>query len=677
MTQTSTKALEKRILDLERQLEVQKAAGLDSAKSNQYLQTILENSPIGVCIFRNSDDIILFTNSSSVKIFGYSASYDMLGQSIKKHWHNSKLFNEFRLLENKSGSVKPTEVLLKSINNHDIYAIVSWEPLLLEKEHCTLCWFYDITKLKTVENEIKHLNIDLEETIKIRTKEVRKSEESFRSLAENSQDYIMRYDRQGRHLYQNKAAYEVSGLTEEEFIGKTHHELGFEESLCELWENKINEVFLTKQSTYEIFEWLSQDGLVTLDWRLYPEFNKDGEVETILAVSRDITEYKKLERQLLQSQKTESLGTLAGGIAHDFNNMLGVIMGNAQRLLSKLNNEQHNSTHHLEEILKAGERSTKLVQQILTFSRSDVVEKKFLNMQSLIKESLQLLRATIPVNIKIETDFSNNSNYILGNKTQIHQIIINLVTNSFHSMEDGGVLGVQLKEFDCAPCNEYKCPVRLKKLCLQLIVSDSGCGISSSNINKIMDPFFTTKDVGKGTGLGLAMVYSIVQNHDAFIKIDSEIDKGTSVKICFPIIDEVDEHDDIHDTVAGDDAPIITAHILIVDDEPSLTALYQEFLEDTGYQVTVCHDGLEALEKFEKNPDLFKLVLTDQTMPNMTGKELSRELLKLRPNLPIILGTGFSSSIDDDNAEALGIRKYLMKPIDLIELVNTIEGCLK
>jgi len=677
MTQTTNEALEQRILELERQLEVHKTAELVSAKSNQYLQSILENSPIGVCIFRNSDNIIMFTNSSSIRLFGYSAAYDMIGNSIEEFWSNSKLFNEFKSLINKSGKVTPREVLLKSTTNNDFYSIVSWEPLVLEKEHCTLCWIYDITKLKKVENEVKHLNIDLEETIKKRTKEVRNSEESFRSLAENSQDYIMRYDRQGRHLYQNKAAYEVSGLTEEEFIGKTHSELGFEESLCELWENKINEVFLTKQSTYEIFEWLSQDGLITLDWRLFPEFNKDGEVETILAVSRDISEYKNLEQQLLQSQKTESLGTLAGGIAHDFNNMLGVIMGNAQRLLSKLGNEQHNSTHYLEEIIKAGDRSTKLVQQILTFSRSDVVEKKFLNMQSLIKESLQLLRATIPVNIKIETDFSNNSNYILGNKTQIHQIIINLVTNSFHSMEDGGVLGVQLKEFDCAPCNEYKCPVRLKKLCLQLIVSDSGCGISSSNINKIMDPFFTTKDVGKGTGLGLAMVYSIVQNHDAFIKIDSEIDKGTSVKICFPIIDEVDEHDDIHDTVAGDDAPIITAHILIVDDEPSLTALYQEFLEDTGYQVTVCHDGLEALEKFEKNPDLFKLVLTDQTMPNMTGKELSRELLKLRPNLPIILGTGFSSSIDDDNAEALGIRKYLMKPIDLIELVNTIEGCLK
>lgn len=511
-------------------------------------------------------------------------------------------------------------------------------------------------------------------------KALRESEAQFRSLAENSQDYIMRYDRQCRHLYQNEAAFRISGIPKEEFLGKTHRELGFEENLCELWERKIDEVFKTKQPSGEIFEWESPQGNVCLDWRLFPEFDKDGEVETVLAVSRDITENRKLERQLVQSQKLEALGTLAGGIAHDFNNMLAIILGNAELLSLRLKELESDGEHYLDEIKHAANRSADLAKQILTFSRMDVAELEPINISLVVDDALHLLRATIPTHIDIRFDVSEHSGNVLANKTQIHQIIVNLVTNAFHSMEEsGGLLEVTLVTLECQNCLSVGRSVNANKKCLLLAITDSGCGISQEDQAKIFDPFFTTKEVGKGTGLGLAVVYSIVQNHGGMIEIDSELNKGTTVKICLPIIDDPYGAPKYFLSTSDEYATKSRrgGHILVVEDEVSLAEMYEEYLQGLGYVVSVCTNGSHALKMFKRNPSLFNLVLTDQAMPHMTGKQLCHELLQIRSDIPIILSTGYSGVLSDESVENLGVRKYLIKPIQLNTLKQAIEDCLR
>ena len=511
-------------------------------------------------------------------------------------------------------------------------------------------------------------------------KALRESEAKFRSLSENSQDYITRYDRQCRHLYQNQAAYRMSGIPKEIFLGKTHRELGFDEDLCDLWEKNIKTVFTTKEPVGELFEWESpSEGIICLDWRLFPELDKYGEVETVLSVSRDITENSKLEKQLVQSQKLEALGTLAGGIAHDFNNMLAIILGNAELLSLKLREIKGGSGHYLDEIKYAANRSADLAKQILTFSRMDVAELEPTDISLVVEDAIHLLRATIPTHIDIKFDVPEHSAKVLADKTQIHQIIVNLVTNAFHSMEEsGGLLEVALVELECHNCSKVDRDSISNKDCLRLTIKDSGCGISQEDQSKIFDPFFTTKEVGKGTGLGLAMVYSIVQDHGGVIEIDSELNKGTTVNICFPLLDgpEGTAKEIIQTPAESSPEPRRGGHILVVEDEISLAEMYEEFLQGVGYVVSVCTNGSNALDLFRRSPSSFDLVLTDQAMPRMTGKQLCNELLQIRPDIPIILCTGYSGVLTEENVRSLGVCKYLIKPIQLNTLKQAIEDCL-
>jgi len=508
---------------------------------------------------------------------------------------------------------------------------------------------------------------------------LRESEAQFRSLAENSQDYIMRYDRQCRHLYQNAAAYRVSGLSEEEITGNTHRELGFEEDLCDLWERKITEVFKTKMPGSEVFEWDSPEGKIFLDWRVFPEFDKDGEVETVLAVSRDITENRKLEKQLVQPQKLEALGTLAGGVAHDFNNMLAIILGNADLLSAKLWGLESGGEHYLNEIKSAANRSADLAKQILSFSRMEITQLEPLDIGAVVEEAFHFLRATIPTNIEITIDVPAYRGKVMANRTQIHQVIVNLATNAFHSMEEsGGSLVVTLREFASEDCALFECGTVDAQDCLLLSIEDSGYGIAKEHQEKIFDPFFTTKEVGKGTGLGLAVVYRIVQNHGGIIQLDSDLDQGTTANICFPLMDEalVVNQRVANAVEATGEARCIDGHILVVEDEISLAEMYEEFLQELGYVVTVCTDGSHALNLFRKNPNQFDLVLTDQAMPRMTGKQLSQEILKIRADTPIILSSGYSGVLSEESVSMLGVRKYLIKPIQLSALKRIIEECL-
>ncbi len=402
-----------------------------------------------------------------------------------------------------------------------------------------------------------------------------------------------------------------------------------------------------------------------------------GKAIRFVGTQQNIIEQKKLEAQLLQAQKLESLGTLAGGIAHDFNNMLAIIMGNTELLTSTLIKEKSSGLRYLEKIKEAGDRSTDLSKQILTFGRNDGAQLQPLDMRLVVEEALQLLRATIPTNIEIRLDCAENYARVLADKTQIHQIIVNLITNAFHAMEEkGGLLEVVLKELECGTCSLVAPPMKSHEACLQLTVRDTGCGISPAHLERAFDPFFTTKDVGRGTGLGLAVAFSIVQNHGGLIEIDSVVDEGTVVKVCLPVIDENSEANEIQEQPTEAAVREGSGNILLVEDEASLAAVFEEFLKGSGYGGTVCTDGTAAFELFQKEPNRFDLVLTDQAMPNMTGKQLSQKILKIRPELPIVLATGYSGVVSDENADAIGIRKYLVKPVRLNVLRQAIEDCL-
>ncbi|MBF0508730.1 MAG: PAS domain S-box protein [Deltaproteobacteria bacterium] len=412
-----------------------------------------------------------------------------------------------------------------------------------------------------------------------------------------------------------------------------------------------------------------------IEWRSSPD-----STGLIYAAARDITDRrraekdrKKLERQLRQAQKMEAIGTLAGGIAHDFNNILGSIFGYTQLALDDAKSGEVNPAF-LEEILKAGKRARDLVKQILTISRQAEQEKKPFEITSILRESIKLIRASLPANIIIEQEISAKELNILGDPTQIHQVLINLCTNAAHSMpESGGILSIKLCELflDADSAARY---INLQPgQYLKLTVSDTGQGMDSALLERIFDPFFTTKELGKGTGMGLAIVHGIVNNHGGAINVYSVPGQGSAFNILLPTIqDRPESPDNYSETI-----PRGTETILLVDDEPGLLDTGKKILERLGYQVTAETSGVDALGAFMAQPAHFDLIITDMAMPYMTGDKLAREILGLRPNIPIILCTGFSDAVNEDRARDLGVRGFLLKPIDMMVLAKLIRQVLE
>ena len=387
-------------------------------------------------------------------------------------------------------------------------------------------------------------------------------------------------------------------------------------------------------------------------------------------LKREIEERKQVEKQLRQAQKMEAIGTLAGGIAHDFNNILAVILGFTEIALNMP--EDTRTQHWLKQVLKAGERAKELVQQILAFSRETEQERKPVRITPILKETLKLLSASLPATIEIREDVAA-SGTILGDPTQIHQVLMNLCTNAAYAMrEEGGVLTVSQSDVELDVEAAARYPNLPPGSYLRLIVSDTGHGMDRAVMERIFDPYFTTKEPNEGTGLGLSVVHGIVQSYGGVITVDSEPGKGTSFHVVLPRIDREDT------PKAETFAPLPTGNerILFIDDEKMLVEMGQEMLESLGYDVVALTNSLEALETFRAQPDRFDLVITDQTMPHKTGAELGRELLRIRPDIPIILCTGFSEIITEKQAEATGIRRFLMKPILRREMAQTIRDLL-
>ncbi|MBF0228665.1 MAG: PAS domain S-box protein [Desulfamplus sp.] len=521
-------------------------------------------------------------------------------------------------------------------------------------------------KERTMELSIVNasLQVELEEHHKAR-EALKKSEEQYRVLIENIPDALYRTDVEGKILFMSRSSKSISGYAVKEVIGK-----------------KITDLFyINPYERNDFISMIEQNGYVnnyeeklkrkdgTIWWAsTNAHFFKDenGNVLGIEGVFRDVTEKKMLESQLRQAQKMESIGTLTGGIAHDFNNILNIMLGNAELAMEDI--EKYTPAYHkIEAIKAAGQKASSIVKQLLSFSRKTEMELKPINITPIVRESIQLLRATIPSNIEINGNIQPDINdTILGNSTQIHQIIINLCVNASHAMEkmEEGKIDISVENI-----------VVDKSENLKITVTDSGIGIAPEIIDKIFDPYFTTKPVDKGTGMGLAVVHGIVKNHNGVIKAHSKPSNGTTFTILFPLHGQKSTVDDNTEALQ-ENLYHGTERILLVDDDEFIVDMTNEMLERLGYKVESKGDPEEALELFMANPSAFDLIITDMTMPNMTGAKLAQKVKQIRADIPIIVSSGYTSELNEEKARETGIAAYLMKPVSMQELGQTIRDVL-
>lgn len=398
-----------------------------------------------------------------------------------------------------------------------------------------------------------------------------------------------------------------------------------------------------------------------------------------MQIGTDITyrvEYEEKRQKMMdhirQAQKMESIGQLAGGIAHDFNNLLFPIVVMSELLMEDLPSgspEQKN----VQQILKAGKRASELVKQILSFGRQSQYKLVPVEIQRVLKEVLKLCRSSIPADISIDCNIQSDCGLVMADPTQLHQIAMNLITNAYHAVEQSsGRITVELKEtfFE----NQDKSVIAIEPgPYAMLTVSDTGTGIDPTILDKIFEPYFTTKPKDKGTGLGLSVVHGIVKEHGGEIQVHSKPDKGTHFNIFLPLIDKANDTESAETTLIY---PGGNERLLLVDDEEPIVQLEKRMLERLGYTVEFRTSSVDALEAFKSHSDAFDMVITDMTMPNMTGDQFAKKLIAIRPNIPVIICTGFSERINKEKAEAMGIKGFLMKPVLLSDLAKTVREAL-
>jgi signal transduction histidine kinase/DNA-binding response OmpR family regulator len=383
-------------------------------------------------------------------------------------------------------------------------------------------------------------------------------------------------------------------------------------------------------------------------------------------------ERRVLERHLRQSQKMEAIGTLASGIAHDFNNILGAVIGYAE--LALLNTPvESKSRRSIEMVLTAGGRAKDLVTQILAFSRQSEEERKPIQIDVILQEVLKFMRASLPATIEIQKDIDANIENIMADPVQIQQVLMNLCTNALHAMrEKGGVLDVKLASVNLSPEYAARLPDLKSGPYVRVTVKDTGHGMDEATMAKIFDPYFTTKEKGVGTGLGLALVHGIVKKHGGAVRVHSELGKGSVFDLYFPSI----RKETFSETRAQEEMPTGHEHILLIDDEQALVDMGKEMLEYLGYQVETLTSSVDALELFCADPFRFDLVITDLTMPNITGDKLAMELRRIRADIPIVICTGYSERLLEERIKVAGIGAFVMKPILMAKLARAIREVL-
>jgi len=496
------------------------------------------------------------------------------------------------------------------------------------------------------------------------------SEEKYRSLVEEISEIIYAVDEAGTLSYISPVVETVGGYSQAELVGRhftdfvhpsdrEHVRVDFQRVLSGHIEAK----------EYRI---LAKDGKTIWVRTCSRPIREGKRVVGIRGVLMDITEEKRLAAQLRQSQKMEAVGTLAGGITHDFNNILASIFGYTELALLDTPDDTK-AKQNLKEVLKAATRAKELVKQILSFSRQREGERKPVRVDPIVKETLKLLKASLPATIDIYPKIEGNVGPVQGDPSQLHQLLMNLCTNAAQAMwQEGGTMEVSLSRVDIGNREPIPDPNLEPGPHLKLIVSDTGCGIDPKLHERIFEPYFTTKEKDVGTGLGLSTVHGIVQGHGGAIRVESEPGKGSRFEVYLPMI----EQENVTDTVSATHVPTGNERILLVDDEKGLAELGRQTLEYLGYKVVPKTSSTDALELFRSGPERFDLVVTDMTMPDMTGDRLAREILNIRPSVPVVLCTGYSDRISEEKAREIGIRAFAMKPLELPTLATVVREAL-
>ncbi|HKI49809.1 MAG TPA: PAS domain S-box protein, partial [Desulfobacteria bacterium] len=640
----------------------QKQAEQALRESEEKYRNLVEESFDG--IFIQKGQRIIFANKRLNEMLGYEDG-ELIG---RKHWvvyhsDSQKLTRERAQIRLLGEAVERRyEVKLQRKDGSWFFGEINARLITFpsNQERGIQVWIKDIDKRKRDEKKLKD------------------SKRFLQTLIDAIPAPVFYKDREGKYLGFNSAFETFFGAPDEEMVGKTVFGVNPPE-LAELYYAKDQELFESGGVQRYESQWQDVHGKLR-DFI----FNKaafcdgKGTVIGLIGVLIDITERKqgeekrrRLETQLQQAQKMESIGTLAGGIAHDFNNILSVIIGYAELALDDVDKDSL-IENRLQEIYSAGNRAKELVKQILAFARQSEEKVKPIQVDTIVKEVLKFIRSSIPTTIEIEQNIVSKS-LIMGNSTQVHQILMNLCTNAAQSMEnDGGILKVSLTDVTFEGATNRK-DLNLKSGdYLKIEISDTGTGIAPDIVGSIFEPYFTTKAPGEGTGMGLAMVHGIVETYGGKITLDSTRGKGTTFAVYLPISGKR-QADRPYKT---DESPMGTERILFVDDEATIAGMGSQVLERLGYFVTMRTSSLEALELFRSKSEEFDLVITDMTMPNMTGDQLAMELMAIQPNIPVILCTGYSKKISDESASEIGIKAIAYKPIVKAELAKTVRKVL-
>lgn len=632
-------------------------------KSEQLLSSHLLNTPVGVI----SWDLNLITvewNPAAETIFGYTKE-----EAIGKHVAELILPEDMKELV---GSIFQNIIIEKG-GAHSINENIT------KNGRRIICDWYNTAQKDTGGKVVGIASLVSDITERKRAeKTLQESEAKFRSIFENKGTATGVYGEDGIIKECNAVFEELSGYSKFEIIDKKK------------WSDFVVNEDLERLKTYHA-QRLTKGEPPPSQYEC-GIIHRNGEVRTVIininlvGVDRivsltDISArkqaeemQKKLQKQLIQAQKMEAIGTLAGGIAHDFNNILSGIFGYSQ--LAEIHiDDPKKAKADIRNIVKGASRATQLVQQILTFSRKTDYKKQYLKLFLIGKEVLKLIRSTIPTTIEIKEKFNSKAS-IFADPVQMHQIIMNLCTNAYHAMSDsGGELTVRLDETYMPDPNNISIPLNKNQKYLELEISDTGHGMDKSIMEKIFDPYFTTKTMEKGTGLGLAFVRAIVADHGGTISVDSSIGMGSTFIIHLPVAEQK-SNPDIKTTLEKE-IPTGTESILFVEDEDNIRFSIQEFLENYGYALTVSENGQKAYEEFKRAPKGFDIVITDMAMPKMNGDELALKILKIRKDIPIILCTGYSEKLNEAQTKEIGIARYINKPIAGKELCFLIREVLK
>ncbi|MDK9707187.1 MAG: cache domain-containing protein [Desulforhopalus sp.] len=653
-------------------LEGQRQATEELVKSEEKYRTLFENMVHGV-FCQLSGGALVDVNQSALNMLGRSREEFLGTRFDNPSWKVVREDGSLLAVEEYPSVValqtgKPVINFVAGVFNQvkdswvwlNINAIPQFKPGE-DKPFQVFVTLHDITLRKAMERAL------------------RQSEEQFRTLTDLAPVGVYLASSEGYCQYVNPRWCEMTGLTADEAKG--------EGWLQGLHPDDVGRVLsswremVAGRTTWDTeYRLRNGDGkVVWVQGLAAPQRDEQGRIVRYIGINVDITRRKededqrlKLEAQLQQAQRLEAIGTLAGGIAHDFNNILGAILGYAE--MARDDSPPDSSVaRDLSEILSAGARAKDLIKQILAFSRQVNTERRSVRPAVIVHEAVRLLRPSLPSTIEIKQEIDEAAGPVLADPTQLHQILVNLCTNAFHAMEEtGGILHISLKNSELRREDLGREPHVRPGVFAHLSVSDTGTGIAPELVARIFEPYFTTKEVGKGTGMGLAIVHGIVRSYEGFVSCSSLVGKGTTVHVYLPVIAPgamaAEEGEEL--VLAGRE------RILIVDDEKILAEMGKNMLERLGYEVTVETNSLEAIATFFKDPDQFDLILTDQTMPGMTGLDLAMHILTIRPDLPVILCTGYSTLVTEEKAKAAGIKGFAMKPLAKRDIARLIRKVL-